>query len=299
MVEHFPVLLQEVISCLTPENGDVIFDATLGGAGHAAHILEKISPAGMLIGVDKDEEAIERAGERLRDFEGRVILIKGDFRDVDGILEASHVESIDGAVFDLGVSSFQLDEARRGFSFLKDGPLDMRLNAHQKLSARAVVNKFSREELFEIIGEYGEEKHARLLAGEICRARRKKEIKTTGELVGIIQKAIGSKYTRQRIHPACRTFQALRIYVNDELSAVKEAISKTVCYLRPGGRICVISFHSLEDRIAKNVFRDLSKKGELCIITKKPVTPQQAEIRSNPRSRSAKLRVAERVYESV
>ena len=292
---HFPVLLREVIDYLDPVPGDVILDATLGGGGHAVEILKKIVPGGRLIALDRDPEAVERGRQRLENFKDEVIFINDDFRNVDRVLKRAGIEGINGAIFDLGMSSFQVDDGRRGFSFLKDGPLDMRFNVSQKLSAADVVNRSGKEELADIIKRYGEEKHARLVAGAILAARRKKRIKTTGELADIILKAAGGKYRKQRLHPACRAFQALRIYVNDELAALEEAADKTVFYLRPGARMCVISFHSLEDRIVKNIFRGMAKRGEVTLVTRKPVTPGREEVRGNPRARSAKLRVAERV----
>jgi len=291
---HFPVLLKEVIEHLDLEAGDVILDATLGGGGHAIEILKKILPGGKLVALDRDPEAIERARSRLGDFKDNVIYINDDFRNIDGILETAGIAGIDGAVFDLGVSSFQIDDGRRGFSFLKDGPLDMRFDGRKGLSAADAVNRSGKEELEDIIRKYGEERYARLVAASIVEARKKKRIETTGELSDIIFGAVGKKYRRQRLHHAARTFQALRIYVNDELAAAEEAVSRTVLHLRPGGRICVISFHSLEDRIIKNAFRGMAASGEIRILTKKPITPGREEVLANPRARSAKLRVAER-----
>ena len=288
---HLPVLLSEVLEYLCPEPGDVILDGTLGGGGHAARIIEKIAPGGKLIGIDRDPEAIERIVQKFGD---QGIFVNDDFRNVDRILKEVGADLIDGAVFDLGVSSYQIDDGRRGFSFLKDGPLDMRFDAAEGISAEKVVNEFGKEELADIIRKYGEERHARLVATAICAERRKKRISTTGDLVDVIRGAVGRKYTRQRIHPAARTFQALRIFVNDELGSAEEAVRVTLPHLRPGARICVISFHSLEDRIVKNVLRDAARAGQMKLVTKKPVTPSREEIGSNPRSRSAKLRVAER-----
>lgn len=270
----------------------MILDGTLGGGGHAVQIIEKIAPGGKLIGIDRDPEAIERI---IQKFGNQGIFVNDDFRGVDRILKEVGADLIDGAVFDLGVSSYQIDDGRRGFSFLKDGPLDMRFDASKGISAEKVVNEFGKEELADIIKTYGEERHAKLVAGAICSERRKKRIGTTGDLVDVIRRAVGRKYTRQRIHPAARTFQALRIFVNDELGSVEEAVKRTLLHLRPEARICVISFHSLEDRIVKNIFRDAAKAGEVRLVTKKPVSPSKEEVRSNPRSRSAKLRVAERL----
>lgn len=292
---HFPVLLKEVIESLDLRAGSVVVDATLGGGGHARRILEAILPGGRLIAIDSDPEAIKRVKSLLKGFESAVTYVNDDFRNIDKALEESGIKQIDGAVFDLGMSSFQVDDERRGFSFLKDGPLDMRFDPQVGLSAKDVVNTFTRDELAEIIKSYGEERHAKLIAGELVKARKEKRIETTGELARIVKKAAGGKYRSQKLNPAARTFQALRICVNDELSSIEEAVDKTIFSLSAGGRICVISFHSLEDRIIKNIFRDMAKRGELNILTKKPVTPTKEEIRVNTRSRSAKLRVAERV----
>ncbi|MFH1665859.1 MAG: 16S rRNA (cytosine(1402)-N(4))-methyltransferase RsmH [Candidatus Omnitrophota bacterium] len=292
---HFPVLLKEILELLDPEAGDIILDATLGGGGHAGKIAERIKPGGKLIGVDRDPEAIERAREYLNGFGAEMIYVNGNFRNIDEVLGSAGVKNIDGALFDLGFSSFQLDDGRRGFSFLTDGPLDMRLDPRQRLSAAEVVNKFGQAALEEIIRKFGEERYAKFLSRKICEVRGKKRIETTGELTDIICGAVGRKYSGQKLHPAARTFQALRIYVNDELGAVEEGLVKTIHRLNPSARVCVISFHSLEDRIAKNIFRNMAKEGVLKIITKKPVMPGTEEIKVNPRSRSAKLRVAEKI----
>ena len=289
------MLLRETIQGLNLKSGDVILDATLGGGGHAEESLDTIRPGGRLVGVDRDPEAIERVRERLRDHKDTVTYVNEDFRNIGSILDSLGVGAIDGAIFDLGMSSFQVDDQRRGFSFLKDGPLDMRFDPSGGLSAEDVVNETGREELADIIKEFGEERHARLVAGAIFSARKQKRIRTTAELVDIIVKAIGRKYRRQRLHSAARTFQAIRIYVNDELGALEEAIEKTVSCLNLNGRICVISFHSLEDRIVKNIFKEMKRSGKLEILTKKPVRPERDEIRDNPRARSAKLRIAEKI----
>ncbi|MFH1304950.1 MAG: 16S rRNA (cytosine(1402)-N(4))-methyltransferase RsmH [Candidatus Omnitrophota bacterium] len=291
---HLPVLLQEVVESLDLKRGDVILDATFGGGGHAAEILKNIVPGGKLIAVDKDPEAVERARRLSKDFQDAIVCVNDDFRNVTAFLERVNLNYIDGAVFDLGMSSFQVDDTCRGFSFLKDGPLDMRYDSRQKFSAEDAVNRLSREELMDLIRKYGEERHAMLVAGAICSARKKERITTTGALRGIIQAAIGRKYRSQHLHPACRTFQALRIYVNDELDALADAVRQAIMLLRPGRRICVISFHSLEDRIIKNTYRDMAAERHVTIITRKPLIPKVEEIRLNPRSRSAKLRVAER-----
>jgi len=290
---HFPVLLREVIELLDPGPGDVILDATVGGGGHAKEIIKRILPGGRLIAVDRDPEALERARKAIGERE-EVIYTRGDFRQVHKIIETAGVGGIDGALFDLGISSYQVDEGGRGFSFNRDGPLDMRFDPKQRLSAREIVNRFGRRELADIIRSYGEERHAKIVAAAIVASRGKDPIETTTQLSKIIVSAVGRRYRNQKLHPAARTFQALRIYVNDELSAVEEAVKRAVPLLSPGGRICVISFHSLEDRIVKNLFRDMAKAGGISILTKKPIRPGSPEVSRNPRSRSAKLRAAER-----
>jgi len=294
-MSHIPVLLEEVVDNLSPEVGDLIVDATLGEGGHSREILNRIVPGGHLIAIDKDEAVIERARERLRQFDGKFTCVKGDFRHIGDILKAQGVDEIDGALFDLGMSSFQLDDPERGFSFLQDGPLDMQFGADSGISATEIVNKYGQERLADIIKNFGDERHAKLIAKTICSERKKKKISTTKELSYIITRAVGKKYRTQKLHPAARTFQAIRICANDELEAAEEGIVEAVEYLKPGGRVCVISFNSLEDRIVKNLFRERKKEGILKIITKKPLVPSTDEIRSNPRARSAKLRVAERI----
>ena len=291
---HFPVLLREVIDYLDPTPGDIILDATMGGGGHSSEIIKRISPGGRLIALDRDPEAIERVKKSLSGHKEYITYVNDNFRNIKNILDGSGSQMLDGAIFDLGMSSFQVDDAERGFSFLNEGPLDMRFDPHQEFSARDAVNTLGREALAGILKEYGEERHAKLVARAILDARKKKTIETTGELVQIIEKSVGGKYRSQRIHSACRTFQALRIYVNDELDSLKEGINGALSHMRSGSRICVISFHSLEDRIVKNLFRDKKRSGELKVLTKKPVVPTSEEMRTNSRSRSAKLRVAEK-----
>lgn len=294
-IVHLPVLLNEVIENLNLKPGDIILDATLGGGSHAKEILNKISPKGRLIAFDRDLEAIERVKKRLTERESQITFINKDFREAAGVLGDLKIDGIDGAMFDLGMSSFQIDDAGRGFSFLKDGPLDMRLDPSQDLSAKEVVNSFKEEELADIIYNYGEERYSRRIAHAICSFRKEKKIETTLELVSILQKCIGYKYRKQKLNPAVRTFQALRIYVNDELGSLEEALKGLVPHLKTGARLCVISFHSLEDRIVKIFFKALAKEGIGKIITKKPIVPTVEEIRVNSRSRSAKLRVLEKV----
>jgi 16S rRNA (cytosine1402-N4)-methyltransferase len=307
---HRPVLLNETIALLDPKPGGVFLDATLGGGGHAAAILERTSPNGILIGIDRDPEAIEYASRRLESYGQRVKLVQGNFRDVGAILASVDIGELDGVLFDLGVSSHQL-ESERGFSFMRDQPLDMRMSPFEgTLSAADVVNTYSESDLTEIIRRYGEERYARRIARSIVERRKSTPIRTTGELVDTILSAVGEKYRGLDIHPATRTFQAIRIEVNKELEAVEKGVTDAIEHLKIGGRICVISFHSLEDRIIKKTFRRLSGHCEcppmalkcecgakkiLRVITKKPLTPNEKEIAENPRSRSAKLRCAERV----
>ena len=292
---HLPVLLQESVEHLALKRGDTVLDATIGGGGHAIEVLKGIGPEGTLIAVDRDQEALERTKEYLKDYSDQIIYINENFRDIENILSSAKQNCIDRAIFDLGVSSYQIDTAPRGFSFMNDGPLDMRLDTNQTLTAMEVVNKFGKDLLTDIIKKYGEERHAMRVAGEIVASRRKKRIETTGELVEVIDRAVGKRYRNQKLHSACRTFQAIRIYVNDELGSIEEGVEKTISYLSQGGRVCVISFHSLEDRIIKNLFRERARKEELRLVTKKPIIPGYEETRSNPRARSAKLRVAEKL----
>ena len=291
---HIPVLLNEVIEYLELKPGMIVVDATAGGGGHSKAILEQIIPGGRLIAIDRDQDAVERVKQELCDYLPNIEVVNGNFSDIDNILRDLGIERINGALFDLGVSSFQIDIAARGFSFLEDGPLDMRFNKEQQLTAYEVVNTFSREELSGIIKDFGEERHAKMAATAIVNARKNKRIQTTLELAEIVKKTLGRKYYKQKLHPAVRTFQGIRIYVNDELSAVKTALEKTINCLDIGGKVCVISFHSLEDRIVKNVFRDNGREGILKILTKKPICATRDEVRNNYRARSAKLRVSEK-----
>ncbi|MFH1411138.1 MAG: 16S rRNA (cytosine(1402)-N(4))-methyltransferase RsmH [Candidatus Omnitrophota bacterium] len=292
---HCPVLVREIIGHLSLKPGDVIMDATLGGGGHSQEILKHVLPGGKIIAVDRDPDAIERSKVKFKEVSGSMIFVNEDFRNIGSIIEKSGIKKVNGAVFDLGMSSFQVDEEERGFSFSKDGPLDMRYDRHKGISASDVVNRFSRDEIADIIRSYGEERHARHLANIICSERQKKRIRTTKELSDLVTRAIGRRYTRQMMHPACRTFQALRIFVNDELDSEREALTEIFDHTEKQGRICVISFHSLEDRIAKHLFRDMERTGKVRIVTKRPIVPSEEEKRQNPRSRSAKLRIAERV----
>ena len=301
---HVSVLHRECIEGLRIREDGVYVDATLGGAGHSASIAQRLT-TGRLYGLDRDDDALAAAGERLAPFGSRVTLVKTDFRNM-----ADHIrEPIDGVLFDLGVSSFQLDEPERGFSYMHDAPLDMRMDRTAGLTSYDVVNEYAREELKRIIADYGEERFAGPVAAAIVRAREGKPIRTTLELADIVASAIPNA-KRERQHPAKRTFQAIRIAVNDELAAVEEGIRAAVGLLAPGGRILVITFHSLEDRIVKSEFRRLSNgctcppdfpvfvcgaKPVVRIVNHKPILPSAEELAENPRSRSAKLRIAEKI----
>lgn len=293
MIEHYPVLYRELLSFFKNVKGKYIVDATVGGGGHALLLLKNL-PESYLIGVDKDDYALKRAEEKLGTFKGRYKLIKGSFKNIDRIVYSLGIKSISGILFDLGVSIFQL-KMERGFSFQRDEPLDMRMDTSQKKTAFEVVNRYTKIELEKIIREYGEEKFAKKIALAIVEARKKKKIETTKELAQIIYNVYPPSLRRGRIHPATKTFQAIRIEVNNELQEIKEGINKGIDILEKDGVIAVISFHSLEDRIVKNIYRERKKLKDIEILTKKPITPGTEELRENPPSRSAKLRVAKRI----
>lgn len=269
-------------------------DCTLGGGGHAWEILARSAPDGVLLGIDRDEEAIAAARVRLAPYGERVRLVHANFSQLKPVWRKTGFPAPLGILFDLGVSSPQLDEAERGFSYQADAPLDMRMDRTQRLTARDVVNTWPREEIARILREYGEERWALRIASFIEKRRQEVPIETTGELVELIKAAIPAAARRHGPHPARRTFQALRIAVNDELGCLEEALTAAAEILAPGGRLCVISFHSLEDRIAKHTIRRLAAAGQLTVLTKKPVVPTPEEEVQNPRSRSAKLRAAEK-----
>lgn len=306
--QHQPVLLQEVINYLNPVPGMVILDCTLGGGGHAQALLSRILPGGCLIGLDQDQAALEAADRRLALLgKANYQIVHANFKDLDQVLLSRQV---DGILFDLGVSSYQLDQKERGFSYQEDVPLDMRMDQTTTLKAFDLVNEGSLQELTKIIGEYGEEKWAKRIASFIVQARKKKSLHTTGQLVKIIKQAIPSGARRQGPHPAKRTFQALRIAVNQELDVLVPALEKGLQVLKPAGRMVVITFHSLEDRLVKRVFQKWVKactcpadfpvcvcenRPQVKILTKKPVIPSVEEIEKNPRARSAKLRAVEKL----
>ncbi len=307
---HRAVMVREVIASLRCRAGATYVDGTVGGGGHAEAILRATAPDGLLIGIDADEEAIGQTEQRLAPFGDRKILIKGNFADMETILAEKNVGRVDGILLDLGVSSHQLDTPERGFSFTLDAPLDMRMDKDSGKSAADLVNTLPWKELAGIIKDYGEERMAGRIARAIARGRENSPIRTTAELAGVVLRAMPADAARQKIHPATRTFQALRIAVNDELAQLQKGMAAGLERLGQGGRFSVISFHSLEDRIVKNAFRT-GEKGCICppdlpvcncgrkptlkVLTRKPVIPGEEEIRDNPRARSAKLRTAERI----
>lgn len=307
--QHVSVLLEETVTAVLTDPDGIYVDCTLGGAGHSHALGERLSEKGLLIGFDQDEVALEVAKKRLSDLPCRVMTIPSNFRYLKKELAERGINAVDGIIFDLGVSSYQLDTAERGFSYMNDGPLDMRMDRHNPLSAEVVVNDYDAEELVRIIREYGEERWAKRIVEFIVDARQKERITTTGQLVSIIKKAIPAKARQDGPHPAKRTFQAIRIEVNQELSILHDTFVDAAELLTPGGRMGVITFHSLEDRITKQTFKELST-GCICppelpvcvchhVATvkarNKAIEPSVEEIERNPRSRSAKLRVAEKL----
>jgi len=295
---HAPVLLKEVIEYLKPEPGDIILDATIDGGGHAEAIMQKIGKTGTLIGIDQDAVILENLKSQISNLKNNVILINGNFRNLDELLKNNNIEKIDGAIFDLGTSMLQLEESGRGFTFQKNEPLLMTYKSDinsTDLIAQDIVNKWSEKDIADILYKYGEERFSRRIAKNIVDIRERKEIKTTFDLSEIIRLSVPSFYrNNQRLNCCTKTFQALRIAVNDELNAIEEGLSRVWKLLSAESRLVVISFHSLEDRIVKNFFKEKSKKEEGLILTKKPIIPSQEEIISNFSSRSAKLRVIEK-----
>ncbi len=307
---HVPVLLSETLELLAPERGGVFVDGTLGGGGHAEAVLLRLPQAGRLIGIDRDWEAVHAAGERLASFGSRFTALHGNFFDMQALLAEAGVHEVDGILLDLGVSSHQLDTQKRGFSYKADAPLDMRMDQSAGLSAREVVNTYPEQELARIIWMYGEERFSRKIAERICRAREQYPIDTTLALAQIVREAIPAKYRNEPQHPARRTFQALRIEVNGELSGLDRAVEQACDLLQKGGRLCIITFHSLEDRIVKQAFRRFEnpctcppsapvcicgKTPKAKILTKKPLTASAEEEARNSRSTSAKLRCIEKI----
>jgi len=290
---HIPVLLNEVIKLLDPKENENYIDATLGEGGHTLALLQKTSPAGKVLGIDLDPETLEIAHRKLQAFGDRLVLVNDSFKNLEEVVENQKFKEISGIVFDFGMSSRDIDESGRGFSFLKDEPLLMNFGSDAMLTAENIVNGWPEGELEKIISLYGEEKFARQIARGIIARRLVKPIKTTFDLVEVIEKATPNFYHHGKIHPATRTFQALRIAVNDELNSIQKGLEASLKVLSSRAKIAAISFHSLEDRIVKNFFRD--NKKTLKILTKKPVVPAQVEILNNSRARSAKLRVAQKI----
>ena len=307
---HYSVLLQETIDELHIRPDGIYVDGTLGGGGHAYHVCSRLNENGHFYGIDQDAAAIEAAGERLRCFGNQVTIIRSNYCRMVEELKARGVTGVDGIVLDLGVSSYQLDEADRGFTYREDAALDMRMDQRQEKTARDIVNGYSEMELYRVIRDYGEDKFAKNIAKHIVQAREKKPVETTGELVEIIKAAIPAKIRMQKGHPAKQTFQAIRIELNRELEVLRDSLDDMIDFLNPGGRICIITFHSLEDRIVKNAFRTnehpctcppdfpvcvCGKVSKGRVVTRKPVLPGEKELEENSRSKSAKLRVFERI----
>ncbi len=306
---HKSVLLYECIEGLNIKENGIYVDGTLGGAGHSSEIIKRLSKTGRLIGIDRDTDALEAAKEKLKDFEN-VTYYHGNHDDIKEILSNLKIDKVDGILLDLGVSSYQLDERNRGFSYLGENILDMRMDKTQELDAKFVINNYKEEDLAKIIFEYGEERFSRQIAKNICTERKTKEIKTTKQLVEIIEKSIPAKFKNKDSHPAKRTFQAIRIEVNDEIKPLYQTVVDSIDCLKSGGRLCIITFHSLEDRAVKNAYNDQEgkcicppglpycacgavKKGKN--ITKKPIIPTKEEMKENSRSKSAKLRIFEKI----
>lgn len=306
---HVSVLLEACLEGLAIRPDGIYVDGTLGGAGHSSRIAARLT-TGRLIGIDRDPTALRAAGERLAPFGDRVTLVHGNFCQISEILRDLKIDGVDGVLLDLGVSSPQLDDGSRGFSYMSDAPLDMRMDTGDSLTAYTVVNTWPEEELRRILFEYGEERYAARIAGAICRRRAEQPVRTTLELVDVIRSALPAAALREKQHPAKRSFQAIRIAVNDELGAVRQVMEDAIPALNPGGRLAVITFHSLEDRIVKNAMAAAARgctcppefpvcvcgnKPKVKLITRKPVTASAEELAANPRSRSAKLRVCQKL----
>ena len=290
MIVHLPVMVREVVEMLNIRPGGTYVDATVGLGGHAEEILKLLGSEGMLIGVDRDDQALKMAGQRLGNH--RVVLKKGSFAGLKGVMESLGAHEVDGILFDFGVSMMQFKDLERGFSFSSDEPLDMRMDRSQTITAEEVVNAYSQRELERILTNYGEERRARKIAKAIIAARTRKRIRTCSELAEIVTAVSRG---RGRHHPATRAFQALRIEVNDEIREIDSGLRSSVGLLRREGRLCTISYHSLEDRVVKHMMRDCRRDGLLRVLTKKPLTPSREELRNNPSARSARMRCAEKV----
>ena len=308
--QHKSVLLKECIENLNIRPDGIYVDGTLGGAGHSLEIVKRLTAGGLLIGIDQDQAAIEAAGERLAEYEGRFRIVRSNYVHMAQVLADEGIREVDGILLDLGVSSYQLDTPKRGFSYMEDAPLDMRMDQRQEKTARDIVNGYTEQELYRVIRDYGEDKFAKNIAKHIARARQDRPVETTGELAAIIKEAIPARVRAQGGHPAKRTFQAIRIELNQELSVLSEALGQMVGLLKPGGRLCIITFHSLEDRIVKTRFREwehpctcppdfpvcvCGKKSQGRAVSRKPILPGKEEWEENSRSKSAKLRVFEKI----
>ena len=307
--KHKSVLLYETVDGLNIKPDGIYVDGTLGGGGHAYEVASRLGDKGSIVGIDQDEAAIEAAGARLKDFGEKVTIVRSNYCDMKSRLHELGIDKVDGIVLDLGVSSYQLDTAERGFSYREDAPLDMRMDTRQEMTARDIVNDYSEMELFRVIRDYGEDKFAKNIAKHIVAARAKEPIETTGQLTEIIRQSIPMKFQKKSGHPAKRTFQAIRIELNRELEVLRDSLDDMIDMLNPGGRLCIITFNSLEDRIVKSAFR---KNEDPCIcpshfpvcvcgnvskgsiVTRKPILPSEEELEYNSRSKSAKLRIFER-----
>ena len=309
--KHRPVLLEETIESLKIRPDGIYVDGTLGGAGHASQVCKRLSEKGRFVGIDQDDCALQAAGERLKEFgkNVRIDCVKSNYCQMKSVLENLGIDKVDGILLDIGVSSYQLDNAERGFTYREDAPLDMRMDQSSSFSAQDVVNQYDEMQLYRVIRDYGEEKFAKNIAKHIVAARQEKEIETTGELIEIIKASIPAKVRATGGHPAKRTFQAIRIEVNRELEVLQDSIDEMIDLLNDGGRLCIITFHSLEDRIVKNKFREnedpcicpknfpvcvCGRKSKGKVITRKPIVPSEQEVEENKRSKSSKLRVFEK-----
>ena len=307
--KHISVLLEETINSLNIKPDGIYVDGTLGGGGHSLEICKRLGSSGRLIGIDQDMDAIKAATERLKDYSNQVTIVHSNYQDVDSVLRDLSIGGVDGIVLDLGVSSYQLDNADRGFTYREDTPLDMRMDQSSTVTARDIVNGYSEQELFRVIKEYGEDSFAKNIAKHIVKARQEKTIETTGELNEIIKAAIPAKVRQGQGHPSKKTFQAIRIELNRELEVLENSLDKMIELLNPGGRLSVITFHSLEDRIVKNIFRKnmnpcicppefpictCGRKPTGKVITRKPIVPGEQELEDNKRAKSSKLRVFEK-----
>ena len=306
--KHKSVLLNETIDGLNIKPDGIYVDGTLGGGGHAYEVCRRLGEKGSIVGIDQDAAAIEAASARLKDFGEKVTIVRSNYCDMKSKLHELGIDKVDGIVLDLGVSSYQLDTAERGFSYREDAPLDMRMDTRQKMTARDIVNDYTEADLYRVIRDYGEDKFAKNIAKHIVQARAVKPVETTAELSEIIRASIPMKFQKKSGHPAKRTFQAIRIELNRELDVLRDSLDDMIDLLNPGGRLCIITFHSLEDRIVKSAFRKnenpctcppdfpvcvCGKKSKGSIITKKPILPSEEELKYNSRSKSAKLRIFE------